>query len=113
MRKSKNRAKKVRKRRVAKVIRTNKKVDPRKMEIIEERNRLRAMKSHPSSIVPMKNSVLATGDTPREKRLLLLLRLKFLISLRNFWNNQMRLLITSSRLRLTKRLKQSTSRSRN
>ena len=51
-----------RRRRVAKVIRTNKK-GARRMGIIEGRGRLRIMKSHPSLTVLTKNSVLATGAT--------------------------------------------------
>jgi hypothetical protein len=51
-----------RRRRVAKVIRTNKK-GARRMGIIEGRGTLRIMKSHRSLTVLTKNSVLATGGT--------------------------------------------------
>jgi hypothetical protein len=51
-----------RRRRVAKVIRTNKK-GARRMAIIEGRGRLRIMKSPRSLTVLTKNSVLATGAT--------------------------------------------------
>lgn len=57
-----------RRRRLAKVIRTNKK-EPRRMVIIEERKRPRKMKKHPNLAVLMKNSVPVTGDTPKERRL--------------------------------------------
>ncbi len=57
-----------RRKRVAKVIRTNKK-GARRMAIIEGRGRLRIMKSHPSLTVLTKNSVLATGATRNATRL--------------------------------------------
>jgi hypothetical protein len=56
-----------RRKRVAKVIRTNK-MEPKRMGIIEERERERRTMKHPNLTVLMKNSVPVTGDTRNEKR---------------------------------------------
>lgn len=56
-----------RRKRVAKMIRTNK-MEPKRMGIIEEREKERRMMKHPSLTVLMKNSVPVTGDTRNEKR---------------------------------------------
>jgi hypothetical protein len=56
-----------RRKRVAKVIRTNK-MEQKRMGIIEERERERRTMKHPNLTVLMKNSVPVTGDTRNEKR---------------------------------------------